>query len=656
MMKILALEGITVELVELLQNGEKEKGASQVVRAVTKTDENGNYKFESFIAGNYTVRFVYGGYNSTDDTIYSKVSKNTFEDKENADYLPINGQYYQSTKANPTTDNNKYWYYSNKEYKSDIKETSVSEDRYSDAYDDAFSRISQMSSVIEGAEATSTSTVFNYDGVIEVESTKHTDPIYAYTSTMELEVEYVRLDIIGNNDNDWYTYTINNIDFGLTPRAYNDMTVGRHVSNIKLYIEGSTLDEDNLLVLDAYFDENGKVTDYSAGSDIVMDVLDDSWNLDGVINIFYEQIVQQRAHLEVTYTIDVSNDSLYDKENNIYDTIQYITDNNGKVVTVVYYGEDINKLTSYETISENTSAMIYHNSMTDDGYSKNLNGEDRNQENNVDTVKNARLGEYSVLADYVVGDRKVITSKAVNFVDYPNEPLDFIQKNYKGEAINLHWNSTEPKEFVSSREIYSIENGEISLKGESTVGEENGLLTQSHIIKAATEDDAEKGITVSPLLDVLKPGEKRTDTLVLQHTLSTSKVDITGDSKNTDLTALDEEYSNLIEITRLANSAGKVVDIEGYDITGKGEAETSKVRNIKDYDDETNTFGITTEDGEKSLTPTISTGKSETTVITDPAGVANSDKNIVTVVVVSLVVLCILAGGIVVIKKYVITK
>lgn len=653
----LAIEGITVELVELLQEGDMEHGATQVVRAVTKTDENGNYKFESFIAGNYTVRFVYGGYESTDDTIYSKISKNTYEDQDKADFLPINGQYYQSTKANPTTNNNKYWYYSDKEYKSDIKETSVSEERYSDAYDDAFTRITQMTSVIEGAEDTSTSAVYNYDGVIEVESTKHTDPIYAYTSTMELEIEYVRPDIIGNNDNNWYTYAINNVDFGVTPRAYNDMTIGRHVSNIKLYIEGSTENDDNLLLIDANFDENGKVEDYSLGKDIVMDVLDDSWNLDGVINIFYEQIVQQRAHFEVTYTIDVTNDSLYDKDNKIYDTIQYIADNSGKVVTVVYYGEDIAKLTGFETIAEDKSAFVYHNSMTDDGYSKNLNGEDRNQENNIEVVPNGRLGDYNLSTEYTAGDRKIITSKAVNIVDYPNDPLDFIQKNYKGEDVNKHWTSTEPEEFVSSRENYSIADGEITRNKEKVAGEENALLTQSHIIKAATADIPETGVTVSPLLDTLLPGESRTDTLVLQHTLSTATVDITGDSKTTDLTALDEEYSNLIEITRLANSAGKVVDIEGYDITGKGDAETSRVRNIGDYNDEDNTFEVVEQEGEvKTLTPTISTGKSETTVITDPAGVSQDNKNILVFTVIGVAVLTVLATGIVLIKKYVITK
>ena len=88
----LALEGITVELVEIVQNGEEERGANQIVRAVTKTDQNGNYEFSRYIAGNYTIRFVYGDYNNQDKTapIYSKISKNTYETQENADYLPIN--------------------------------------------------------------------------------------------------------------------------------------------------------------------------------------------------------------------------------------------------------------------------------------------------------------------------------------------------------------------------------------------------------------------------------------------------------------------------------------------------------------------------------------------------------------------------------------
>ena len=46
-------------------------GATQIVRAVTKTDDQGRYEFKSYIAGDYAVRFVYGG---SDSTIYSKIS------------------------------------------------------------------------------------------------------------------------------------------------------------------------------------------------------------------------------------------------------------------------------------------------------------------------------------------------------------------------------------------------------------------------------------------------------------------------------------------------------------------------------------------------------------------------------------------------------
>lgn len=678
-----ALGGIKVELVELLNpedaedtNGDGIGDQTQVVRAVTRTNDDGSYEFKSYIAGDYTVRFVYGDYSSKDEVIRSKITTGS---EGQGTKLPINGQYYQSTKANPNTDklegnDIKYWYYNNSDKASrdeDIRiiDNNEYEKRYSDAYDDSFSRLSQMKAEVVSGDGIngSTSTDYNYDGNIEVQDVRTTDPIYAYTSTMNLEVEYVRPSIIGNKDNSWYKYGISNVDFGVTPRAYNDVNVSRYVSNVKLYVEGS-----NEPLINAYFNNEGSREDGHEdvkGLEFINDTFDQN-NIyrDGLIKIDYEELLAGRAHLELTYSVKVSNDSRYDKTNKIYDTIKYIyqySNNTGDVVGVSYYDEPVEKLSYYETkgIGETAGGTItYHNSLGNQAKFTNLAGEYRNQATyKEDIERNVRrtgvIDNYSVVQGFSTDGAKNITSKALTIVDYPVAPLDFNGTNKLGNTINQDWVETEPSEFVSSRENYKQENGEAYLAAK--VGEEKSLMTQSHILmaKPLNSDDNDKANLYANLL----PGETRETTLVLQHTLATSTEEISKDP-NQDITGNDEEYSNLVEITRLNNIAGKIVDIEGYDINGKEDMETSKVHSSELIEPKDATYddgsGITVDvikADKVELTPTLSTGKSQTTSITPPAGLPKAE-NIFAYTGIAIAVLSLLAGGIVLIKKYVIVK
>ncbi len=670
-----ALGGIKVELVELVNPEDKisENEETQVVRAVTRTNEDGSYEFKSYIAGDYTVRFVYGDFEDKDQIIRSKIT--TGSEGQNTT-LPINGQYYQSTKANPNTDklagnDVKYWYYNNtdKNRREDdilIPDNAEYEKRYSDAYDDSYSRLSQMKATVIAGEGinNSTSTEYNYDGNIEVQDVRVTDPIYAYTSTMNLEVEYVRPSVIGNKGNSWYKYGISNVDFGVTPRAYNDVNVSRYVSNVKLYVEGS-----NEPLINSYFNEAGNREEGhedEKGRGYINDTIDSNAYLDGLIKINYEELLAQRAHLELTYSVKVSNDSRYDDKNKIYDTIKYIYqygDNTGEIVGVSYYDEEVSKLTNYETRgvgTETQGTIIYHNKLGVQGNGfGNLAKENRNQATyKENSNRTERLSEYNVVTGTSTPGAKNITSKVETIIDYPTVPLDFNGTNKLGEEINKDWLETDPKEFVSSREDYKIEHGDISLVGK--VGDENSLMTQSHILIAkplSTEDDNPANLYAN-----LLPGETRETTLVLQHTLATSTEEISDDPSQ-DITGNDIEYSNLVEITRLSNTAGKIVDIEGYDINGEESTETSKVHDSAligmttgKYEKENTTVTVDVIKADKvELTPTLSTGKSQTTQITPPAGLPKAE-NIFAYTGIALIVLSILAGGIVLIKKYVIVK
>lgn len=634
----LNLAGIKVELVEMLKNTEfnpdpdnSRDGATQLVRGQTVTDENGNYKFTAYIAGDYAVRFVYGDYEDESKTIYSKVSKNTFKPESEADPLPINGQYYQSTKANPDTDSEQYWYKQrvyNETTKLPDEITGIP--RYSDAYDDAYSRLSQMKSKIylkedskddEGRSipidkltpTNSTSTEYDYDGVLEVESTRHTDPMYAYTSTMELEIEYTRPETLGNAGNIFYGYSISDIDFGITPRAYNDLTIDKYVDNIKLY----TVDGNKLI--DADFNADGTVKRLNK-EDQPLVIDEDKKNityLDGLIDVIYNTELLQGATLEITYKVVVSNDSLYDKDKKIYDTIKYIS-KDGKVVAVAYYDEAVENLTSYEGNGRGTPTIVYHNLFGDKDYSDTALSKEHNAR-----ISNAsdRIKKYDLITDYNVGDAEIITSRATNIVDYINTPFDVNHENFAKEGVNKRWEATNPKEFVSSREKYKAENGKQDL-----------LETYDHIVRATDKEG-----NVSPLYNVLKPGETTEDEIVLSGILGTSA---SGSS--------DFEFSNLIEITRMRNTAGKIVDIEGYDIKGDIARETSEVRHLKNID------GEPPAEESPKYAPTISTSKSPTIKINVAAGLTVIQDVVGSNVGIVIIALVILAAGIVLIKRFVI--
>ena len=797
----LNLEGIKVELVELVKDrpviSDKEydssvydhkesEGCTQIVRAVTKTDTEGKYKFESYIAGDYTVRFIYGGEDTEIDgkPIESKVSTNTFTteepdfEEEYPDYLTINGQYYQSTKANPNTNTTRYWY-KDKDYEergSEEKEVE-NEDlltRYSDAYDDAYSRRSQMLSDIkeqgdgikiedeksrkaidkdplspsEPGTKAPTSSDFNYQGNISVEGAWHDDPIYAYTSTMELEIEYIRPEIAGNRENEWYSYEIKDVDFGVTPRAYNDVDIKQYISNIKLFNQDKNGAEEKIEA-DVDFNEEGKRIDENGNEmsateaegiygKLVHDLIDDikqNTLQDGKYLIEYEQEMLQNLRVEFTYSIIVRNKSLYEKTNEneneeddddegVYDKIKYIYKMGGselEVIAVIYYQEDgsttteqggnLEPLVFYENDKKDNGeevlredTIVYHNNIKDGEqyYSKEcLSGENRmksykssegndKRTDNFVEIKNAKIDETS----------KIITSQVEKIIDFVNEPLQFRRPEDEktGEILqNKNWMKVGSEDFISSRENYSImhddEDKDVQLEIDAGLPKETMKIDGEILYDTDQESNSEKTKLITANSDsimytrkddglsaeqrqkdktnlyaAIKPGKMRKDEIVLGYNLSTS---VTDSNKY--------EYPNQVEITELRNMAGKIVDIEGYEMNRK---ETSKVRHLRDIqygetlegpgnlgtnfdknnpvatepkDYRTNRLeGVRDKDRTMRYTPTISLSRAGTVQVTVPTGVDEKTNTVAIILGVTFVGLVIFAVGIVLIKKFVI--
>ena len=125
------------------------------------------------------------------------------------------------------------------------------------------------------------------------------------------------------------------------------------------------------------------------------------------------------------------------------------------------------------------------------------------------------------------------------------------------------------------------------------------------------------------------PGERNVTTLTLSKVLETTS---TGTN--------DYEYSNLIEIAKLENYAGKSVRMEGYDITGNTDKETSSIKKLEDITD--------------PYIKTLGTSKSETISIHAPTGLSIAEEAQANLSIV-LVVLIVFAAGVVLIKKFVLT-
>lgn len=284
------VKDITVELIEL-------KNGQEYVRAIASTNENGEYKFEGYIPGEYTVRFIYGDRAKYDTIQHSPYT--TFSINDTTIKCAYNGQYYQSTKANPNTNNNQFWYA--------VEENT----RYSDAYDEANLRNKINTELQE----------YTYKDIVNVLNNPEEKMAYAYTSMLDIYPEKAKTETFDQNPG----YTISNVDFGLTLRTTPDLQIKKEVSHIKLILQNGTvqIDADTETIR-----EQGVpgVVQAAVGHDITISMSSEMVN---------------GATLEITYMITVTN-------NGPKETITYYKDSTSNIIAIGLYNEDVSKLICYE--------------------------------------------------------------------------------------------------------------------------------------------------------------------------------------------------------------------------------------------------------------------------------------------------------------------
>ena len=157
----------------------------------------------------------------------------------------------------------------------------------------------------------------------------------------------------------------------------------------------------------------------------------------------------------------------------------------------------------YENDELRQNSIVYHNSDNAGEYSNiSLNREDRK-------AKSGRLASYKEVKGFTEGNADIITSQVTNIVDYVNNPLQFTQ-NIDGTPVNGNWERTTRANYVSSRENYSVSNGEISYGNNGT------NLIESYSDSIRYNKNGQEG-----LYAILKPGEERQDELKLVLNLGT---------------------------------------------------------------------------------------------------------------------------------------
>lgn len=493
----IVIQGVTVQLVEKLDNGE------EFLWQTTTTSKEGTYEFSKFVPGNYVVRFMYGHNDSTVLTTNNGGANN----------VSYNGQDFKSTVYQKEMNGNEISKYTDTYY--DIKASDAFGKNLSDAkdiwenikvtinqsegpltdYKDSTKHIyndknAKQEITIQGRES-----VINYSNKnlknhraevltspyakisLKDELIKNTQMI-AQTGVVVIEGEYNRQSTIGDNsskdkgDNnkDEYkfdnhlngNYTINNLDFGLTERPKAQLELNKQVTNVKVTL---------------------------ANESVLFDAEDAVANLAWIRHTDYNVISKMK---------NGKYDEFYDdsKSNPTYNRYSGKTDIN-KIVT------DTNSGGRNGLIQITMDSELMHGAKIQISYKL--------------TVKNVGETDYTGKDFYYkatgASEGNIVTTTADLLVDYVANNLQYRMTDNNG------WTATNTEQLISSSDVDS------TLK--DSLDKYNTIIETNKLNKA------------------LKPGEETSGDLILTQTIT---------SQNTDD---DMNYQNIAEILQTSNSVGR---------------------------------------------------------------------------------------------------
>ena len=499
---------ITAELVEIKKV--KENGTEYVkefVRAKTKTDENGYYKFTEYIPGQYVVRFIYGD-TANYDTKEQYSPYTEFELNEYKVKSAYNGQFYQSGKANPNTNlndsnhknYNQYWY---------ANETDT---RYSDAYDEVNRRM-EVNELLK---------TYKYSDILSLLKHPTDYMVYAYTSLLDVEVEYAKEETNGQDP----AYTIRNIDFALTPRTEAKLDIKKEVKRIKLVLQNGTVQ----------FDADTETIRRQG----VPAVLQAAQGHD--INISMSSELVNGATLEITYEITIENVSPLD-------TITYYKNQDEKIIALGFYEEDPTKIIYYE----NDKMRTYENKVATENNTKVLLFSRPEQTTWTSMIISGITNKEQL--DPNRNERIVTTTGANEVADYISKNLNFTKQSYTGEEINKAWDLVTvskddfDKEYYRQKQDDDVEESLKPIIGEASQKSEDRIANLLEMDASEVYDSNTIVISNSQngLIKDLEPRGTASEEIVLSKVISVN--DSSTDTKS---------YNNNVRIIRINNSVSRI--------------------------------------------------------------------------------------------------
>lgn len=278
------IEGVEVTLHEL---------NNSIPDMITTTDANGNFKFEAYIPGQYTITYTWG------DETYTV-------------------QYYKGTIYDVSRKQNDMYWYRGSEFGNDTIDVAT---RKTDAIDDYDTRIkidNEISAITDNSIYEQIRKAYKGE-TSGITITK----MDSATPTMEFSVEFETTETDGTIDK--MEFIVKNVDFGIVERARQQLDMDKRVSSFKV-----TLANGQVLA-DAIIDENGNLTGSHDFVTYMAPTSTNGFGFKGYVRIEMDNEILEGAKLEVGYEIKAINNSELDFMSEVY--YKYGT-TNGNIVTI----------------------------------------------------------------------------------------------------------------------------------------------------------------------------------------------------------------------------------------------------------------------------------------------------------------------------------
>lgn len=561
--------------------------------------QKGEYKFHDYIAGNFIVRFIYG---DTYKTYLAKDSENT--EGQGLNETSYNGEDYKSTAY--LKGNNLYakWY--------DLSGFDKEDKLYSDAKDDTTRRnkVIEYTSTLQNDKAEILASFDNrkdkyYYNTKLHQSLRDNTWMFADTAKINVNVEYNTTKSNGLSDK---TYKIKNIDFGLEKRPETKIELTKEITDITIKLASG----DTIINTAAGMSQNVNWTankkNAIKGNNYKRDNLRYEYR-QGRIHIYMDEEVMQGASIQITYKITVTNNSEIDytgKDGNLGYTYftgqvsssdQIVTTTVNKIIDYVD-----NSLTFRKTDSPDWSLIETMREFTTTSTGAQVE------------TKKMDYGEFieKMMAQYGEGyvAKNLTRFEAMFKVYQQTGQIQDFGTNLPFNGINQNKNNTLDNPAASVLSNYNVIQNMKDRKNSIGYLNEDIALVKTKSAKTTQEPITQVIVTKALENKALKPGESASVELKLSKTLSPEDED---DTLN---------YGNMAEILQYSNTVGRR-DMDA--IPGNQEPDEDPYEYDTDY--------------------------TERVLITPPTGA-----NRAYYFVLGTVVLVILAGGIILIKKKVIDK